>query len=292
MGNCSCVNNFRKQIAYEEMMKEQRSDTRIDMSLVLPEDCISQIISYTSPQDACRAALVSSFLREAADSDAVWEKFLPSDVKDIISQSSSPPSAYLNSLSKKRLYHHLCDHPIILGNGTLSFQLEKQTGKKCFMVGARDLSVRGGEATGPIQSVPDSRFSEVAELKLLQYYRIKGELETKILSPKTTYVAYLVFKLGKTRGGREYIPVQLRVYFERNKNERGRSVYLDPVQHRRPSQKDGGNGWMQAEMGEFFNEDGDDGPVFCSLQETGELTTSYSVQCSLLVEGIEFRPKF
>ncbi|BBG92325.1 hypothetical protein Prudu_000035, partial [Prunus dulcis] len=81
--------------------------------------CISHIVSCTTPLDACRSSLVSSLFRIAADSDIVWERFLPQDYKEIISTS-------LNSLSKKDLYFHLCNHPIIIGNGNMGqegFQL-------------------------------------------------------------------------------------------------------------------------------------------------------------------------
>ena len=65
-------------------------------------------ISFTTPRprDACRSALVSPAFRSASSSNAVWEKFLPPDYEDFISQSSS-----LNLMSKKGLYLHLCHHP-------------------------------------------------------------------------------------------------------------------------------------------------------------------------------------
>jgi hypothetical protein len=86
----------------------------------LPEECIATIISFTSPRDACRASLVSPIFRSAAGSDLVWERLLPQDYQQIISESVSPgpsSSASLNILSKKDLYFHLCDTPILIGNG-------------------------------------------------------------------------------------------------------------------------------------------------------------------------------
>ncbi|WRX20328.1 F-box domain - like 10 [Theobroma cacao] len=84
----------------------------------LPEGCIANILSFTSPLDACRSALVSPTFRSAASSDAVWERFLPADYQDIISKSSLKLSS-LDSLSKKDLFFHLCHHPVILNNGSL-----------------------------------------------------------------------------------------------------------------------------------------------------------------------------
>lgn len=80
----------------------------------LPVECVSHIISFTSPRDACRSSAVSSVFRRAVDSDIVWDKFLPHDYKRIISSSSS-----LNSMSKKDLYFYLCTHPIIIGDGNM-----------------------------------------------------------------------------------------------------------------------------------------------------------------------------
>ena len=83
---------------------------------VLPDDCMSLIISFTSPPDAWRMALVSHAFRSVADSDAVWEMFLPDDYKEIISKSSS---ASLLLLAKKGLYFSLCYHSILIHNGAM-----------------------------------------------------------------------------------------------------------------------------------------------------------------------------
>ncbi|KAJ0092270.1 hypothetical protein Patl1_25938 [Pistacia atlantica] len=66
---------------------EQQS--KMDMFDILPEECISQIINLTAPRDASRLSVVSPAFKSAADSDGVWEKFLPSEYKDIISNSDS-----------------------------------------------------------------------------------------------------------------------------------------------------------------------------------------------------------
>jgi len=44
----------------------------------LPEGCIADILSCTTPTDACRLSLVSKLFHSAAESDALWERFLPS----------------------------------------------------------------------------------------------------------------------------------------------------------------------------------------------------------------------
>ncbi|CAL9248923.1 unnamed protein product [Arabidopsis halleri] len=50
----------------------------------LPEDCVSNIISLTSPRDVCIAASVSRTLRLTVQSDSVWEKFLPTEYASLI----------------------------------------------------------------------------------------------------------------------------------------------------------------------------------------------------------------
>ncbi|KAI4997050.1 hypothetical protein ZWY2020_052392 [Hordeum vulgare] len=45
----------------------------------LPEELVSAALARTSPRDAYRAAAVSPALRAVADSDDVWEGFLPPD---------------------------------------------------------------------------------------------------------------------------------------------------------------------------------------------------------------------
>ncbi|TKY52053.1 F-box protein PP2-B11 [Spatholobus suberectus] len=79
----------------------------------LPEGCIASILSSTTPVDVCRLSVVSKLFRSAAESDAVWERFLPSDYQSIISQFPSP----LNYPSKKALYLTLSDRPIIFDQG-------------------------------------------------------------------------------------------------------------------------------------------------------------------------------
>ena len=83
----------------------------------LPEGCIAHILSLTTPADACRLSVVSVLFNSAAESDAVWCRFLPSDVVSIVSQSDSQCSVLANSPSKKALYLALSDRPIIMDQG-------------------------------------------------------------------------------------------------------------------------------------------------------------------------------
>ena len=84
----------------------------------LPEGCIAYTLSLTSPRDACRLSSVSSTFCSAAQSDDVWESFLPPDYRDILSRSEQGIQLLPLYTSKKQLYLHLCDNPILIDNGT------------------------------------------------------------------------------------------------------------------------------------------------------------------------------
>lgn len=88
---------------------------------LLPYDCFAHILSFTSPQDLCRSSLVSSILQSMADSDAVWENFLPSNYHQIVSRFVT---SSLSCSSKKQLFSMLCDpRPIDDGNKVTFFSV-------------------------------------------------------------------------------------------------------------------------------------------------------------------------
>lgn len=82
---------------------------------LMPEDCLSEILSFTSPEDTARLSTSSRGFNFAAESDVVWEKFLPSDYQNIISKSKS----LMASPSMKQLYFSLCDSPILTDGGKM-----------------------------------------------------------------------------------------------------------------------------------------------------------------------------
>lgn len=76
-------------------------------------ECLSHVISFTSPRDACQSSLVSEIFRDAADSDLAWENFLPSDYREIISKAVSP----MEFSSKKDLFRKLSSTPLLIDRG-------------------------------------------------------------------------------------------------------------------------------------------------------------------------------
>ncbi|XP_040933043.1 putative F-box protein PP2-B12 isoform X1 [Gossypium hirsutum] len=301
----------------------------MEITSILPEECLCLIISLTSPEDACRSAMISHASRSVANRDEVWERFLPSDCRSIISGSSS---SSLLSLGKKDVYFHLCFHPILIQNGTMSFQLEKKSGKKCYMMGARALSIIQGDTPAhwiwtSLQESSDgekptfafksmtkrmalsifplftccfefplftscfeffNRFPETAELKQVGWLHMRGKIETKILSSDTNYAVYFVFKLRKEHTtGFTQRSVGFHVHVDKIDLREVRMVSLDPLRDESQYIRERGDGWMEIEMGAFFNNCGDDGSVEFSIWEAH---TNY-VKQGLIIEGIELKPK-
>lgn len=258
---------------------------------LLPEDCLSEILSFTSPEDTARLSASARGFNSAAGSDIVWEKFLPDDYQQIISKSNS--NSLLDCSSKKEVYFSLCDYPILIDEAKLSFSLDKKTGKKCFMVSARELAISWGDTPHywAWSLHPDSRFSEVAHLRFVCWLDLRGKIETRLLSKRTKYVVYLVFKLACGFYGLETANAFVRfVNYESNNDAEARATVVSLSRQEgsgenRSKRRD--DGWMEIEMGNFFNDAGEDGDVEARLMEIRRLFG----KGGLIVQGIEFRPE-
>ncbi|KAI3952471.1 hypothetical protein MKW92_035541 [Papaver armeniacum] len=280
------------------MERAEKEEADINNLERLPEGCISDILSLTTPADVCRSSLVSTLFKSAADSDALWEKFLPDDYLEIITGALRPFSPAV--LSKKDLYYRLCDDPLLIDGGLKSFQLEKCSGKKCIMLGAKELAIDLEDGNIPCywywRGYPGSRFAKVAELHLTWWFRIRGKLEIQLLSPKTLYAAYLVLKFKDVVYGFDQ-PVKAKVELvgraagSNSMCSQERHIYLSPNgdqgQYFARERRDG---WMEVEIGHFCNEELEDnkgGEVHVILLENDMLVS----KTGLIVQGIELRPK-
>ncbi|MFQ6647478.1 hypothetical protein Gotur_021151 [Gossypium turneri] len=255
----------------------------------LPQDCIATIITFTSPRDACRLSIVSTIFKLAAESDAVWESFLPSQYQALIPSS-------LSFSSKKELYLSLCENPVLVEGGRKSFWLEKVSGKKCYMLSPKDLYIEWVNTPTYWRwvSIPEARFEEVPELLSVCWLEIRGKISISRLSPMTLYKAYLVFKVHDVYGF-DYYPVNLSVVVGTGGSKR--AAYLEPERDRipidlQPTPNDVQfpmarvDGWLEVEMGEFFNE---------GCMNAGELEMSAleieggNWKGGLIFQGIEIR---
>uniref|UniRef100_M8BME2 Uncharacterized protein n=1 Tax=Aegilops tauschii TaxID=37682 RepID=M8BME2_AEGTA len=141
------------------------------------------------------------------------------------------------------------------------------------------------------------RFSEGAQLRDVCWLEIRGKINSKMLSQDTTYAAYMEASVssGATNLTRK---VCIQDEGEDGDEDNEEDVVLENywarwnnrvVSHREnvtlPQKR--ADGWMELELGKFFNEGGDDGEVSFSLTET----KGGQWKRGLIVQGIEIRRK-
>ncbi|KAL2469518.1 F-box protein [Abeliophyllum distichum] len=282
-------------------MSEKYDNWERLVKVVLRREELRQVALYSSREPSF-SSISSSFITEPATpihddqniqlgsssntvNETDWDRLLPSDYEDIIARSVNPV-AYA---TKKDLYLSLCDSPILLDGGNTSFQLDKTTGKKCYMIGARELRISCDPEVLEWTSHKDSRFSTMIDLLRVWWVDIRGRIETQMLSPKTRYAAYLVFKLGKYFRGFESgkgIIKYVKYDEDYEAEKRAATLHLQPVKF-----KNGkiavrrSDGWMEVQLGMFYNDLGEDGQVEARLM--GKNTY---INGGFIVEGIDFRP--
>lgn len=152
-----------------------------------------------------------------------------------------------------------------------------------------------------------NRFHEVAELITVCWFDIRGRIDARLLSPSTSYSAYLVFRSTPDSYGFSDEPIEVRVgLVDRESAER--TVFLSSEgrvdelalhnpglelpdvdgegMDRYPEQR--GDGWLEVRLGEFFCEGGYDGGVEMevSVREVRHLHG----KGGLIIQGIEIRP--
>ncbi|XP_038972057.1 putative F-box protein PP2-B8 [Phoenix dactylifera] len=129
-------------------------------------------------------------------------------------------------------------------------------------------------------------------------------IDCRLLSPRTTYAAYLVFKLASKSYGlgppRQLASVKLGDYAletdiclqddddsddddddDDDDQEEGRRRQQQRQQRLR------NDGWMEIELGEFYNDEGDDGDVEMRLSEVN----AGHWKSGLIIQGLEVRPQ-
>ncbi|XP_071716952.1 putative F-box protein PP2-B12 [Rutidosis leptorrhynchoides] len=286
----------------------------------LPEGFIAKALSLTSPRDACRLSLVCSLFRSAAEWDVVWESFLPEDYRNIVLAAADGGCSSSYS-TKKQLYLCLCDRPIIIDGGNKSFSLDKRTGKKCYMLAARDLFIVWSDTPHYWRwiSLPESRFSEVAELIRVCWLEVYGRIKTSMLSPDTVYAAFIVFKSTSEIYGFESQPAEVSIGIS-GVEIQTQTVFLEPEGEPRrlypvlpgrrigmfnrchvvnpnlilpvnPNSKGNGprqreDGWMEIEVGQYYIKKGEEGVLKMSMTEV----KGGNWKGGLVIQGIEIRP--
>lgn len=99
---------MEKKRARRVEKEEEEERERGNEFAKLPKECILHVFSFATPRDSCRSAVVSKAFLSCTGTDALWERFLPSDYAEILSRAVNPVSS---PSSKKELYFGLCKPP-------------------------------------------------------------------------------------------------------------------------------------------------------------------------------------
>lgn len=260
---------------------------------------MEEVVSGTSPVDACRLSVVAKSFRSAAESDVVWERFLPSDYQQFFSRADTLPD--ISFASKKDLYLFLIGNPLLIDANTKSFWLDKWSGKKCFMITTSftqhpdaadddeysDTYGYWGKTRNHL-----SRFVVTAQSNELIWFEVHGRISTSMLSSDTTYTAFLVHKREFYDGLN--FPVENPIPFEASVWSSGdesvnRVVYLDRKTGETGSQYavERKDGWLEVELGEYYNKGGENKDLEMSVMEV----TSGIRKHGYMIQGLEIRPK-
>ncbi|CAH1428055.1 unnamed protein product [Lactuca virosa] len=178
---------------------------------------------------------------------------------------------------------------ILIDNGETLFSLSKVNGKRCHMLPAKAI-IYNSSNIKLCNPPTESRFEEVVEILSHQDFRIKCDIETKMLSSDTTYACFLVFKLSKKCHGLQ-CPVKARDLVPHRK-ERTKiisfrypsTVNLDRIKWI-PEQRE--DEWMEVIVWET-NVDNMHNDEYVPMDL--KLTCFEGNMSGLIVYGIDFRP--
>ncbi|KAL1221110.1 putative F-box protein PP2-B8 [Cardamine amara subsp. amara] len=290
-----CIQRLKKTLKVKLLASDQSHGVDAEpVSLDdLPEECISIIISFTSPRDAFALASVSKTFESAVQSDTVWDKFIPPEYESLVISRSQDFS------SKKDLYFALCHKSVLIDDGKKSLWVEKANGKRCIMLSAMHLSITWGDCPQSWEwiSIPESRFETVAELVEVRLFEIRGRIKSCILSSRTRYAAYIVFKKGDMCYGLKEVAIEVVVGVVGKNLEESCRRYVcfdeamdEPFLRRKnlvkPVWRE--DGWMEIKIGELFNEGGlmnNDEIEMVALENKQR-----NWKRGLIIQGIEIRP--
>ncbi|KMZ71930.1 F-box protein PP2-B1 [Zostera marina] len=271
----------------------------------LPEECISHILPLTTPKDACVCAAVSTVFHSATESDSVWNQFLPSYYQNILSRAVD----HVHFSSKKDLFFQLC-RPLLVDESKVSFMLEKSTGYKCFMLSAEKLYIVWGDKSEYWiwHSLPQSRFSKVAELVNVCWFSVGGTVRSGDLQANTNYTAYLIYKFRpcsygfRTNHHEARVTIASEVICDEivyllqptptttpmlmNGKLIWKQEYFSRLEEVKYFPKKRVDDWMEIELGEFLNGEEEEEEIKVCLRET----KSGIWKNGIIIEGIEFRP--
>ena len=83
----------------------------------LPEEIIEEVVSLIGPMEACRLSVVCKRFLSAAESNTVWERFLPSDYQQFLDRADSLPN--IKFAHKKDVFLFFIGNHVIFDGNTL-----------------------------------------------------------------------------------------------------------------------------------------------------------------------------
>ena len=136
---------------------------------------------------------------------------------------------------------------------------------------------------------------EVTELVSVCWLEMTGSIDSGLLSKKTWYTAYMVFKLASGAYGLNSPPQKVSVSLGTYSSDRVITLQQDDdgdddeqeEEEEQGKRKLRDDGWMEIDLGDFYNDEGDKGEVSIHLSQCEALHFKHG----LLIEGLEFRPK-
>lgn len=129
------------------------------------------------------------------------------------------------------------------------------------------------------------------------WLEIRGKISIRLLSPNTTYVAYLIIKVVDRAFGLDMVPSEVSIEIGAHKVTK--TFYLKCDKCKRRGLKESkesenrtiyprGDGWLEVELGEFYNNGrGEEEEVKMWFREI----KGVHLKGGIVVEGIELRPK-
>ncbi|CAF1999744.1 unnamed protein product [Brassica oleracea] len=163
------------------------------------------------------------------------------------------------------------------------------------MLSAMNISIMWGDTPQYWEWItfPEARFKRVAKLLDLCWFEIRGRTKTRVLSPRTRYSAYIVFKKVNHCNSFEDVAIEAGVGVVGNEAST-RFIYFDArvdglsLRRRRRRPHERRDGWMEIELGEFFS----GGDIMNSDEiEMSALETKLGHwKSGLIIQGIEIRP--
>ncbi|KAI5642030.1 hypothetical protein M9H77_00104 [Catharanthus roseus] len=158
--------------------------------------------------------------------------------------------------------------------------------------GARKLNIINNDPDWWKWYTIDGSDEEIVELVEIWWLEIYVVVDLKTLPLKTSYAAYLVFKLAENTGKLEEVIASVR--FEKEiapgSEDQGYTVYITKEKQ---SPEDTGifphkraDGWKELNLGGFFNNLGDEGTVKIKFAHINNSVNKKG----LIIRGIELRP--